>query len=89
MRVAAISDTHGRLNWTTLGGARSGMEGSTALTAAVITRNVQQHVFGHLDAAGSRMLQQEHTMFYNVAACDDAYELVNLPHILDVKASSA
>ena len=59
--------------------------GSTALASAVSARNVQHHVFGHLHAAGGRMLQQGHTTFYNVAACNDAYQMVNQPRIFDVQ----
>ena len=62
--------------------------GSTALASAISVRNVQHHVFGHLHAAGGRMLQQEHTTFYNVAACNDAYVLVNQPRVFDVQRVS-
>ena len=58
--------------------------GSRALAEAVRVRQVQHHVFGHLHAAGGRMMRQEHTTFYNVAACNDRYELVNQPRIFDV-----
>lgn len=63
--------------------------GSTALAAAVSTRNVQHHVFGYLHAAGGRMMQREHTTFYNVAAFNDAYELVNQPRSFEVQAAIA
>ncbi len=63
--------------------------GSTALASAVSGRTVQHHVFGHLHAAGGRMVQQGHTTFYNVAACNDAYQLVNQPRIFDVHSSTA
>ncbi len=62
--------------------------GSSALAAAMSSRVVQHHVFGHLHAAGGRMIRQGHTTFYNVAACNDAYELVNQPRVFDVKASN-
>ena len=61
--------------------------GSTALASAVSARSVQHHVFGHLHAAGGRTVQQGHTTFYNVAACNDAYVLVNQPRVLDVQSS--
>jgi len=69
-------------------GWKAAHAGSTALASAVSARNVQHHVFGHLHAAGGRMLQQNHTTFYNVAACDDAYKLVNGPRVFDVQSSS-
>ena len=32
------------------------------------------------------MMQQGHTTFYNVAACNNGYELVNQPRIFNVHA---
>jgi Icc-related predicted phosphoesterase len=58
--------------------------GSTALAEAIAIREVGHHVFGHLHGAGGKMLQQGNTTFYNVAACDEAYKLVNQPRIFEV-----
>jgi Icc-related predicted phosphoesterase len=68
--------------------------GSTALLNAVKKRKVDNHFFGHLHAAGG---QQAHvifdagpepkpisTSFYNVAACDEAYRLVNKPLVIEI-----
>ena len=61
--------THGP-PWGTLDpGWKTAHAGSKALAEAVSVRKVQHHVFGHLHAAGGRMVQQGHTVFYNVAAC--------------------
>ncbi len=59
-----------------------------ALAAAVSARNVQHHVLGHLHAAGGHMVQQGHTTFYNVAACDEAYKLVNEPRVFNIQNGS-
>ena len=65
-------------------GWKAAHAGSTALRDAVSARSVKHHVFGHLHAAGGRMLQQENTIFYNVAACDEEYNLVNQPRLFDL-----
>lgn len=62
--------------------------GSTALADAVSARKVQHHVFGHLHAAGGRVVRQRGTIFYNVAACNDAYELVNQCRIFKVPSEN-
>jgi hypothetical protein len=62
--------------------------GSTSLAAAVSERNVRHHVFGHLHGAGGQMVQQDHTIFYNVAACDEEYRLMNQPRVFEVRSSS-
>jgi len=59
--------------------------GSTALAKAIDERKVRHHVFGHLHAAGGRMIQRGETTFYNVAACDEAYKLINPPRVFEVK----
>lgn len=58
--------------------------GSTSLAATVAERNVRHHVFGHLHGAGGQMIQQGHTIFYNVAACDEEYRLINQPRVFEV-----
>ena len=58
--------------------------GSTSLREAVNARSVEHHVFGHLHQAGGLMLERKHTTFYNVAACDEEYNLVNQPRLFDV-----
>ena len=65
-------------------GWKAAHAGSTTLREAVNVRSVKHHVFGHLHAAGGRMLQQENTIFYNVAACDEDYKLMNQPRLFDV-----
>jgi Icc-related predicted phosphoesterase len=58
--------------------------GSLALAKAVFKRTVRHHVFGHLHGAGGQMIQQGNTSFYNVAACDEAYRLVNQARLFEV-----
>lgn len=65
-------------------GWKTAHAGSTALRDAVNARYVKHHVFGHLHKAGGRMLQEERTTFYNVAACDEEYNLVNQPRLFDL-----
>jgi len=48
--------------------------GSNALLEAVGKRRIRHHVFGHLHGAGGMHLLQK-TMFHNVAAVNEAYEL--------------
>ena len=81
--------THGQPYGVLDPGWQAAHVGSSALAAAVSARNVQHHAFGHLHAAGGHMVQQGHTTFYNVAACNDAYQMVNQPRILDVQTSTA
>ena len=70
-------------------GWRTAHAGSTALAEAVRVRRIQHHVFGHLHAGGGCMVQQERTVFSNVAACDDAYQLVNPCRVFDVRGTGA
>jgi Icc-related predicted phosphoesterase len=60
--------------------------GSTALAKAVAERKVRHHVFGHLHGAGGQILEQAKTVFYNVAACDEQYRLVNQPRLFKLDA---
>ena len=60
--------------------------GSIALAEAIAERRVRHHVFGHLHAAGGRMMRSGDTIFYNVAACDEAYKLVHEPRVFEVIA---
>lgn len=69
--------------------------GSRALLGAITdkSRKIKHHVFGHLHAAGGKMhigpgiVGEDYrldTRFYNVAACNEAYNLVNQPIILEI-----
>lgn len=50
---------------------------SLALLRAVGERKIGHHVFGHLHGAGGQTVEMGGTQFYNVAACNEAYKLVN------------
>jgi Icc-related predicted phosphoesterase len=63
--------------------------GSTALAQAIDARQVAHHVFGHLHGAGGRMIQKGSTIFYNVAACDEAYKFIHQPRVFEVLPASA
>jgi Icc-related predicted phosphoesterase len=63
--------------------------GSTALAQAIDGREVGHHVFGHLHGAGGRMIHNGRTTFYNVAACDEAYKLINQPRVFEVFSAPA
>jgi Icc-related predicted phosphoesterase len=58
--------------------------GSLALAKAVADRQVRHHVFGHLHGAGGQLVRQGDTSFYNVAACDEEYRLINQPRVFEV-----
>ena len=58
--------------------------GSTSLAEAVGARTVGHHVFGHLHAAGGRMVKQGGAVFYNVVACDEGCRLVTQARVFDV-----
>src|ERR1700678_2109640 len=76
--------THGPPHGVLDPGWKEPHAGSTALAQAISERNVGHHVFGHLHAAGGRMMQVGNTIFYNVAACDEGYKLVNQPRVFEV-----
>jgi len=59
--------------------------GSIALAQAIAEREIGHHVFGHLHAAGGRMMQKGGTSFYNVAGCDEGYRMVNPPRVFEVR----
>ncbi len=77
--------THGPPRGILDPGWKAAHAGSTALAAAVPARRVRHHVFGHLHAAGGGTEEQNGTKFYNVAACDEQYRLVNQPRLFDVE----
>jgi Icc-related predicted phosphoesterase len=58
--------------------------GSRALALAITRRKIAHHIFGHLHSAGGRFEMVDDTMFYNVAACDEAYKRVNEPLVLNL-----
>lgn len=62
--------------------------GSTALRDAILNRKVRHHVFGHLHAAGGqeRVLHgdDEDTVFHNVAACNESYQLKTQPKVIKI-----
>lgn len=58
--------------------------GSNALLDVFLNHEIKIHVFGHLHGAGGKKSYQCGTKFYNVAACDEAYQLVNHPLILEI-----
>ncbi len=58
--------------------------GSTALADAVIARTITHPLFGHLHHAGGKSIQRGATTFHNVAACNEQYELVNQPKVIEV-----
>jgi Icc-related predicted phosphoesterase len=57
--------------------------GSLALAQAISMRQIGHHVFGHLHAAGGQVIRNGNTNFYNVAACDEAYKLLNQPRVFE------
>ena len=77
--------------WATPGHPRSGWKtphaGSGSLAQAVKRRRVRHHVFGHLHAAGGHRMRQGETVFYNVAACDEQYRIVNQARVFEVEAA--
>lgn len=57
--------------------------GCEELLAAVERARPRVHVFGHIHR-GYGATQNEHTMFYNASVCDDAYNPVNKPWVIDL-----
>jgi len=62
--------------------------GSLSLLTAVASRtgHIKHHVFGHLHGAGGKSVFNDPygPTFHNVAACNEAYQLVNQPLILEI-----
>jgi len=62
--------------------------GSKSLLAAVASRtgHIKHHVFGHLHGAGGKSWfnYPYGPHFHNVAACNEAYQLVNQPMLLEI-----
>lgn len=62
--------------------------GSTALLQAIKSRNIGHHFFGHLHAAGGMRAVIGYdgniVRHYNVAACDEAYNLVRNCRVVDI-----
>lgn len=76
--------THGPPRGILDPGYRTPYAGSLALLEAVSTRNVKHHVFGHLHGAGGQTVEMGDTQFYNVAACDEAYNLVHGCRVIEL-----
>jgi Icc-related predicted phosphoesterase len=58
--------------------------GSVALRDALSARSVDRHIFGHLHAAGGKMLRDGPRRYHNVAFCDEAYRPANAPLVFDL-----
>jgi len=57
--------------------------GCEELLAAVERTRPRVHVFGHIHRGyGAR--RNDHTAFYNASLCDDAYEPINKPWVIDL-----
>ena len=60
-----------------------GSVGSKTLEEAVINKKPKYHIFGHIHSAHGKM-ESEHTYFYNVSVCNDDYQLIHKPTIIEV-----
>ncbi len=60
--------------------------GSIALAEAIEWRNIKHNVFGHLHSCGGQTVQPyvDGTIYHNVAACDDAYNMVRKCKVLEI-----
>ncbi len=60
--------------------------GSSALADRVMKVKPRVHVFGHVHLGGHQTSENPTTRFYNAAICNDAYEPVYQPHVIDIEA---
>ena len=65
--------------------AGSGHVGCEELLAAVERTRPRVHVFGHIHR-GYGASRKEHTAFYNASLCNEAYEPINKPWVIDLAA---
>ena len=55
-----------------------GSVGSMSLEEAIMKKKPMIHICGHIHS-GYGIMESEHTYFYNVSVCNDAYDVVNKP----------
>ena len=61
--------------------------GDEELLAAVERVRPRVHVFGHIHS-GYGTIQNEHTAFYNASQCDEKYEPIHQPWVIDLPRRS-
>jgi Icc-related predicted phosphoesterase len=74
-REVDVLITHGPARGILDVGHKHEHAGSKALLYAIDQREVKHHVFGHIHGEGGRYEKVGYTTRYNVAACDEAYNL--------------